>query len=46
VAKADELARIDRQGSEELTRRIEREFDIDREKEYDDHRWGAFSEAF
>ncbi|MFC6864871.1 DNA double-strand break repair nuclease NurA [Halomicroarcula sp. GCM10025817] len=46
VAKADELARIDRQGSEELTRRIEREFDTDREKAYDDERWGAVSEAF
>jgi len=46
VAKADELAGIDRQGSEELTRRIERSFDIDREKSYDDSRWGAVDEAF
>ncbi|MDS0259698.1 DNA double-strand break repair nuclease NurA [Haloarcula sp. S1CR25-12] len=46
VAKADELAGIDRQGSEELTRRIERAFDIDREKSYDDSRWGAVDEAF
>jgi len=45
VAKADELARIDRQGSEELTRRIERAFDTDREREYDDIRWGAVDEA-
>jgi hypothetical protein len=46
VAKADELAGIDRQGSEELTRRIERAFDIDREKTYNDTRWGAVDEAF
>ncbi|WP_276272816.1 DNA double-strand break repair nuclease NurA [Haloarcula litorea] len=46
VAKADELASIDRQGSEELTRRIEREFETDRQKSYDDTRWGAVDEAF
>jgi len=46
VAKADELARIDRQGSEELTRRIEREFDTDRRRDYDEQRWGAVEEAF
>jgi len=46
VAKADELAGIDRQGSEELTRRIERAFDIDREKTYNDTRWGVVDEAF
>ena len=46
VAKADELARIDRQGSEELTRRIEQEFATDREKTYDDDRWGAVAEEF
>ena len=46
VAKADELASIDRQGSEELTRRIERAFDIDREKTYNDTRWGVVDEAF
>ena len=46
ISKADELAGIDRQGSEELTRRIEREFEIDREKEYNDSRWGAVDEAF
>jgi len=46
ISKADELAGIDRQGSEELTRRIEREFEIDREKEYNDTRWGAVDEAF
>ena len=44
VAKADELASIDRQGSEELTRRIERAFEIDREASYDDLRWGAIEE--
>ena len=26
--------------------RIERDFDTDREQEYDDQRWGAVSEAF
>jgi len=46
IAKADELAGIDRQGSEELTRRIEREFETDREKSYDDTRWGPVDEAF
>ncbi|MBX0323752.1 DNA double-strand break repair nuclease NurA [Halomicroarcula sp. F13] len=46
IAKADELASIDRQGSEELTRRIEREFDVDRDSSYDDHRWGAVEETF
>ena len=46
VSKADELAGIDRQGGEELTRRIERAFDTDRERGYDDLRWGAIEEAF
>ncbi|MBX0295118.1 DNA double-strand break repair nuclease NurA [Haloarcula nitratireducens] len=46
ISKADELASIDRQGSEELTRRIEREFDTGREKDFDDTRWGAVDEAF
>jgi len=41
VGKADELARIDRQGKETLRRRIEREFDTDRQERYDDKRWGA-----
>ena len=40
VAKADELAHIDRQANEQLRRRIEREFDAKRHREYDDKRWG------
>jgi hypothetical protein len=40
VQKADELARIDRQGKQTLRRRIEREFDTDRQRSYDDRRWG------
>ena len=40
VRKADELARIDRQGKEALRRRIEHEFETDRTRSYDDHRWG------
>jgi hypothetical protein len=46
IGKADELAKIDRQGSEELTRRIERTFETDREREYNDIRWGAVEESF
>jgi hypothetical protein len=41
VAKADELAHIDRQANEQLRRRIEREFDSKRHREYDDKRWGV-----
>jgi hypothetical protein len=44
VGKADELARIDRQGKETLRRRIEREFETDRQERYDDKRWGAVEE--
>lgn len=40
VGKADELARIDRQGKRTLRRRIEREFETDRQRSYDDKRWG------
>jgi len=40
VAKADELAHIDRQANEQLRRRIEREFDSERHREYNDKRWG------
>jgi hypothetical protein len=46
VAKADELASIDRQGSEELTRRIERTFETDRSVEYNDIRWGTAEKLF
>jgi hypothetical protein len=41
VGKADELARIDRQGKQTLRRRIEREFETDQQRDYDDVRWGA-----
>jgi hypothetical protein len=40
VQKADELARIDRQGKQTLRRRIEREFDTDQKRSYNDRRWG------
>ncbi|MFB6183399.1 MAG: DNA double-strand break repair nuclease NurA [Haloarculaceae archaeon] len=40
VAKADELARIDRDGKEQLRREIERTFESDRHRRYDDKRWG------
>jgi hypothetical protein len=45
VGKADELARIDRQGNEMLRRQIERQFEVDRQRTYDDERWGI-SESF
>jgi len=41
VRKADELARIDRQGKRTLRRRIEREFEADQARTYDDKRWAA-----
>ncbi len=44
VAKADALARIDRDGKAALRRRIEREFAADRRRTYNDRRWGAVSE--
>jgi hypothetical protein len=40
VAKADELARIGREEKAALTRAIEQRFDADRERTYDDERWG------
>ncbi len=46
VGKADELARIDRQGKETLRRRIEREFDTTEQASYNDKRWGAVEEFF
>lgn len=45
IRKADELARIDRQGKETLRRRIEREFDTDRQRTYNQKRWGAIEEV-
>ncbi len=44
VGKADELARIDREGKRTLRRRIEREFDTGRQRTYDDKRWNAVEE--
>jgi hypothetical protein len=41
VGKADELARIDRQGKETIRRRIEHSFDTDRQHDYNQKRWGA-----
>jgi hypothetical protein len=41
VGKADELARIDREGKQTLRRRIEREFDTSQQESYNDKRWGA-----
>jgi len=41
VGKADDLARIDRQGKRTLRRRIEREFDTGPRRSYDDKRWTA-----
>jgi hypothetical protein len=40
VGKADALARIDREGKAALRRRIEREFDAERRRSYDEQRWG------
>ncbi len=40
VSKADELARIGRDEKAALTRAIERRFDADRDRSYDDNRWG------
>lgn len=40
VAKADELARISRDEKAALTRAIEQQFDADRDRSYDDERWG------
>jgi hypothetical protein len=44
VGKADELARIDRQGKRTLRRRIEREFDTTEQETYNDKRWNAVEE--
>jgi hypothetical protein len=44
VEKADELARIDRQGKKTLRRRIEREFDTAEQRTYNDKRWNAVEE--
>jgi hypothetical protein len=41
VSKADELARIGRRGKQTLRQRIEREFETDQQRSYNDKRWGA-----
>ncbi|MXR50858.1 DNA double-strand break repair nuclease NurA [Halovenus sp. WSH3] len=40
VGKADELARIDRQGKETIRRRIEHTFETGQQTDYNDKRWG------
>jgi hypothetical protein len=40
VAKADELARISREEKAALARAIEERFDAERDRSYDDERWG------
>jgi hypothetical protein len=40
VAKADELARISREEKAALGRAIEERFDAERDRSYDDERWG------
>jgi catechol 2,3-dioxygenase-like lactoylglutathione lyase family enzyme len=40
VAKADELARISREEKTALARAIEAQFDAERDRSYDDERWG------
>ena len=40
VGKADELARIDRQGKQTLRQRIEDAFDTSRQRSYNEKRWG------
>ncbi|QGN06374.1 DNA double-strand break repair nuclease NurA [Halorhabdus sp. CBA1104] len=41
VAKADELARIGVTGKQQLRDRIGQEFEVDRQRSYNDRRWGA-----
>ncbi len=41
VGKADELAKIDRQGKETIRRRIEHVFETGRQREYNQKRWGV-----
>ncbi|MFQ3318940.1 MAG: hypothetical protein ACI8UR_001985 [Natronomonas sp.] len=43
VAKADELARISREEKAELGRAIEERFDAERDRSYDDERWGLIA---
>ena len=41
VGKADELARIDRQGKETIRRRIEHVFETGQQRDYNQKRWGT-----
>lgn len=43
VAKADELARIDREEKSALGRAIEEQFGAERDRSYDDERWGLLA---
>jgi hypothetical protein len=45
VGKADSLASIDREGKAALRRRIEREFDAEERRTYDDVRWGLATDV-
>ncbi|MFP4625279.1 MAG: DNA double-strand break repair nuclease NurA [Natronomonas sp.] len=45
VGKADELARISREEKSALSRKIETTFDADRDRTYDDRRWGVVAGA-
>ena len=45
VGKADELARIDREGKRTLRRRIEREFDTAQQRSYNDKRWSLLEDV-
>jgi len=42
VGKADDLAHIGRAENESLVQRLEAEFETDRDRNYDDLRWGEF----
>ncbi len=44
VAKADELASIDRQGKQTLRQRIEHEFNTEQQRSYNDKRWGPVAD--
>ena len=46
VGKADELARIGRAEKAALVEELEETFETNRQREYNDKRWGAEFEAF
>jgi hypothetical protein len=45
VRKADELARISREEKAALEGALERAFESERERDYDESRWGLFEGA-